>query len=59
VNFTGEQARDLVRQSYPGDTYRRLVEVKDRYDPGNVFRLNQNIEPSPIPVRSPAMPPHT
>ena len=46
VNFTGEQTRDLVRRSYPDYTYRRLVEVKDRYDPSNLFRLNQNIEPS-------------
>jgi len=46
VNFTGEQAASLVRRSYPDHTYRRLVEVKDRYDPCNVFRLNQNVEPS-------------
>jgi FAD/FMN-containing dehydrogenase len=47
VNFTGEQVPDLARRSYPHGTYRRLVEVKDRYDPSNFFRLNQNIEPSP------------
>ena len=46
VNFTGEASADLVRSSYPGDTYDRLVAVKDRYDPANVFRLNQNIPPS-------------
>jgi FAD/FMN-containing dehydrogenase len=54
VNFTGEQAPDLVRRSYPDDTYRRLVDVKDRYDPSNLFRLNQNIEPSPLAAASPA-----
>ncbi|HEY0536562.1 MAG TPA: FAD-binding oxidoreductase [Actinoplanes sp.] len=42
VNFTGEGA------SYPKDTYDRLVAVKDRYDPTNLFQLNQNIRPSGI-----------
>jgi FAD/FMN-containing dehydrogenase len=46
VNFTGEGGTDRVRASYPPATYQRLVEVKDRYDPDNLFRLNQNIQPS-------------
>ncbi|MHA6758735.1 FAD-binding oxidoreductase [Streptacidiphilus sp. PAMC 29251] len=46
VNFTGESDPSLVRASYPAGTYRRLVELKDRYDPTNLFRLNQNIVPS-------------
>jgi FAD/FMN-containing dehydrogenase len=46
VNFTGEANAALVRASYPPDTYRRLVALKDRYDPTNLFRLNQNIPPS-------------
>src|SRR5215213_2861714 len=37
---------DAARTSYGGDTYERLVSLKDDYDPTNVFRLNQNIEPS-------------
>jgi FAD/FMN-containing dehydrogenase len=46
VNFTGEPGEDRVRASYPAATYQRLVTVKDRYDPANMFRLNQNIRPS-------------
>jgi FAD/FMN-containing dehydrogenase len=35
-----------VRNAYGAERYARLVEVKDRWDPDNVFRLNHNIEPS-------------
>ncbi len=46
VNFTGDAGADKVRASYPPETYARLVAVKDRFDPTNLFRLNQNIPPS-------------
>ena len=46
VNFTGEADTALVRASYPAETYRRLVELKNEYDPTNLFRLNQNIVPT-------------
>ena len=46
VNFTSEPGQDKVRSAYPPDTYARLAAVKDRYDPTNLFRLNQNILPS-------------
>ena len=35
-----------VREAYPGSTWERLVAIKGRYDPTNLFRLNQNIPPS-------------
>jgi FAD/FMN-containing dehydrogenase len=45
VNFLGDEGPDRVRAAYPGPTWDRLVEVKRRYDPGNLFRRNQNIPP--------------
>jgi hypothetical protein len=53
VNFTGEASADRVRAAYPAPTYARLVAVKDRYDPSNLFRLNQNIPPSTTSDRQP------
>ena len=35
-----------VREAYPSSTWERLVAIKGRYDPTNLFRLNQNIPPS-------------
>ncbi|MEP6563054.1 MAG: FAD-binding oxidoreductase, partial [Nakamurella sp.] len=46
VNFTGEADAGHVRAAYPPATYRRLAELKNEYDPTNLFRLNQNIPPS-------------
>jgi hypothetical protein len=46
MNFTGEADADVVQAAYPPDTYRRLVELKNEYDPTNLFRLNQNVAPS-------------
>jgi hypothetical protein len=46
VNFLGEVGPERIRGAYPGATWDRLVEVKRRYDPGNLFRRNQNIPPA-------------
>ena len=46
VNFLADEGPEAVRRAYPGPTWDRLVEVKRRYDPDNLFRLNQNIPPS-------------
>ena len=45
VNQLGETSDDLVRTAY-GSNYARLTEVKKRYDPRNLLRLNQNISPA-------------
>jgi FAD/FMN-containing dehydrogenase len=46
VNFLGAEGEERVRAAYPGSTWDRLAEVKARYDPDNLFRLNQNIVPA-------------
>jgi FAD/FMN-containing dehydrogenase len=46
VNFMAEEAPARVRQAHPGSTWDRLVSVKRRYDPTNLFRRNQNVPPA-------------
>ncbi|WP_245272895.1 FAD-binding oxidoreductase [Microvirga lotononidis] len=45
VNFMPEDETDRVEKIY-GANYRRLAELKGRYDPRNIFRMNQNIRPA-------------
>ncbi len=45
VNFLGVEGPERVHAAYPGATWDRLVAVKRRYDPDNLFRLNLNIPP--------------
>jgi hypothetical protein len=46
VNFLGDEDEARVRAAYPGGTWDRLAEIKRRYDPTNLFRLNQNVPPA-------------
>lgn len=44
VNFMMEEGQSRVEATY-GYNYERLVEIKKRYDPENLFKINQNINP--------------
>jgi FAD/FMN-containing dehydrogenase len=46
VNFLGDEGDARIRSAYPGSTWDRLRQIKARYDPTNLFRLNQNIPPA-------------
>jgi hypothetical protein len=45
VNMMMDEGEDRVKASY-GDNYEKLAEVKAKYDPHNLFRVNQNIKPA-------------
>jgi FAD/FMN-containing dehydrogenase len=46
VNFLdADDEPSRVREAYPEPTYRRLAEIKAKYDPDNVFHHNKNIRP--------------
>jgi FAD/FMN-containing dehydrogenase len=46
VNFLGDEGETRVRAAYPGATWDRLATIKARWDPDNLFRLNQNVPPA-------------
>jgi hypothetical protein len=45
VNFMTDDEGDRLKAAY-GPNYERLVELKDKYDPTNFVRFNQNIKPT-------------
>jgi FAD/FMN-containing dehydrogenase len=49
VNYLGRDADEgpeRIKAAYGPEKYERLVALKNKYDPANVFRFNQNIKPS-------------
>jgi len=44
VNYMMDEGEDRVKATY-GDNYERLAAIKTKYDPNNLFRVNQNIKP--------------
>jgi FAD/FMN-containing dehydrogenase len=45
VNYLGNEGEGRIKAAY-GTNYERLVSLKNKYDPMNLFRFNQNIRPT-------------
>ena len=45
VNFLSEEEEARVKDAYSEEGWRKLVQIKTKYDPDNLFRMNQNIKP--------------
>ena len=45
VGFLTDEGEARIHEAYPGPTWERLATIKARYDPTNLFRLNQNVPP--------------
>jgi FAD/FMN-containing dehydrogenase len=50
LNFEQDEGEAHVRAGFSPEKYARLVALKDKYDPDNLFRINQNIAPSQAPA---------
>ena len=48
LTFSADTGDERVRATFGEEKYARLVALKDKYDPENLFRLNQNIKPSRV-----------
>jgi FAD/FMN-containing dehydrogenase len=46
VNFLSEEGNERVREAYTSEVWTRLVKAKKRWDPENIFHMNQNIVPA-------------
>jgi FAD/FMN-containing dehydrogenase len=46
ANFLGAEGDERIRSAYPNGAYQRLAAIKQRHDPANLFRRNQNVRPS-------------
>jgi hypothetical protein len=46
INFLGDEGKDAVRAAYSPENYKRLIKLKNKYDPTNFFSMNQNIKPT-------------
>ena len=46
VNYLGDEGQDRIVAAYGSEKYARLVALKNRYDPTNLFHRNQNVTPS-------------
>ncbi len=45
MNQLVDEGEERTREAYGAKTWERLVEAKRKYDPGNLFRMNQNVKP--------------
>lgn len=46
MNFLGDEGQDQVEAAYGLEKYKKLAALKEKYDPTNFFRMNQNIKPA-------------
>ena len=51
INFMMDEGEDRIKATY-GDNYKKLTEIKTKYDPTNLFRVNQNIKPQPVEAKA-------